>query len=137
MDKDCGLQEVEDEAWSKPNISSCCLSQYLLASTFFDEVSHPVHVSSTLFNSIASSFNQEANIEEPYFYVSLEGEFSSRDTNDEKEVTYGADADMYYYPITHSLFSKSPILDFEICVLDFSHSVHTSLMTYRMLYQTN
>ena len=37
-----------------------------------------------LFNLNASSFNQEANIEQPSFYVSLEGDFSSCDTNDEK-----------------------------------------------------
>ena len=49
----------------------------------------------------ASSFNEEANIEEPSFSVSLEGDFSSCDTNDEKEVTYGATADIDYDPITH------------------------------------
>ena len=31
LDKAFGMQEVEDEAWSKPNISSCGLSQYVLA----------------------------------------------------------------------------------------------------------
>ena len=78
----------------------------------------------------ASSFNQEANIEEPYFSVSLEGDFYSCDTIDEKEVTYGDATDIYVYydPITHSLFSKSPILDYEIYVLDSSHLVHTSLI---------
>ena len=35
-----GLQEIEDEAWSEINISSCDLSQDILASTFSDEVSH-------------------------------------------------------------------------------------------------
>ena len=40
LDKAFGLQKIKDEAWSKPNISSCSLSQYLLASTFFDEVYH-------------------------------------------------------------------------------------------------
>ena len=77
-----------------------------------------------------SSFNEEANIEEPSFSVSLEGDFSSCDTNDEKEVTYGADADIDvdYDPITHSFFSKSPILDSEIYVPDPSHFVHTSLL---------
>ena len=35
LDKAFGLQEIEDEAWSEPNISSCSLSQYLLASTFY------------------------------------------------------------------------------------------------------
>ena len=64
------MQEVEDEAWSEPNISSCSHSQYFLASTFSDEViydeefSHTVHVASTLFDSNTSSFNEEANIEE-------------------------------------------------------------------------
>ena len=39
LDKAFGLQEIEDEAWSEPNISSCSLSlsQDLLASTFSDE----------------------------------------------------------------------------------------------------
>ena len=37
-----------------------------------EEVSHTVLVATTLFDSNASSFNQEANIEEPYFFVSLE-----------------------------------------------------------------
>ena len=36
LDKDFGVQEVEDEAWSEPNISSCSLYQYLLASTLSD-----------------------------------------------------------------------------------------------------
>ena len=89
LDKAFGLQEIEDEAWSGPSISSYYLSQYLLASTFsneFDhdeEVSHTVHVSTALFDSNASSFNQEANIEEPSFSVSLAGDFSSCDTIDE------------------------------------------------------
>ena len=62
--------------------------------------------------------------------MSLEGDFSSFDTNDEKEVTYGADADIDidYDPITHSLFSKSPILDSKIYVADSSHLLHTSLI---------
>ena len=52
------------------------LSQYFLTSTIFDEVDHEEEVSNivliatTLFDSNASSFNQEANIEEPFFYVS-------------------------------------------------------------------
>ena len=62
------------------------------------------------------------------FSVSLEGDFSSCDTNDEKEVTYGASIDIYDDPITHSLFSKSPILDYEIYVPNPSHFVHTSLI---------
>ena len=62
--------------------------------------------------------------------MSLEGDFSSSDTNDEKEVTYGAaaDIDVDYDPITHSLFSKYPILYSEIYVPDSSHLVHTSLI---------
>ena len=76
LEKDFGVQEVEDEAWSEPNISSCALSQYFLASTFSDEViydeevSHTVHVVATLFDLNVSSFNEEANIEEKYFFVS-------------------------------------------------------------------
>ena len=64
-----GVQEVEDEAWSEPTISSCDLSQDVLASTFSDEfiydeeVSHTVHVVVILFDLNASSFNEEANIE--------------------------------------------------------------------------
>ena len=90
LDKDFGVQEVEYEAWSEPKIYSISLSQYLLASTFSDEVipeeevSHTVLVDATLFDLNVSSFNEEANIEEPYFFVSLEGNFSSCDTNDEK-----------------------------------------------------
>ena len=38
LEKAFGVQEVEDEAWSKPNIASCALSQYVLASTFSNEV---------------------------------------------------------------------------------------------------
>ena len=78
------MQEVEHEAWREPNISSCYLSQYVLASTFSDEViydeevSHTVHVVATLFDSNDSSFNEEANIEEKSFSMSLE------DANDEK-----------------------------------------------------
>ena len=74
-----------------------------------------------------SSFNEEANIEEPYFSVSLGCDFSSCDTIDENEVKYGA-ADIDYNPINHSFFSKYPILDFEIYVPDSSHLVHTSLI---------
>ena len=68
LDKTFGLREIEDEAWSEPNISSCSLSQDFLASTFSDEVSHTVHVVSSLFDSNASSFNQEEIIEEPLFF---------------------------------------------------------------------
>ena len=58
----------------------------------------------------------------------LEGDFSSCDTIDEKEVTYGAAIDIDYDPITHSLFSKYPILYYDIYVPDSSHLVHTSLI---------
>ena len=37
LDKDFGMQEVEDEAWREPNISSCALSQDILVSTFSNE----------------------------------------------------------------------------------------------------
>ena len=61
--------------------------------------------------------------------MSLEGDFSSCDTNDEKEVTYGAAAiDIDYDPITHLLFSKYPILDTKIYVPNPSHFMHTSLI---------
>ena len=85
------------------------LSQDVLASTVSDEVdndeqvSHTVHVATTPFESNASSFNQEANIEEPYFSISLEVEnmdsSSYDDDNDEKEVTYGDSIDID--PFTH------------------------------------
>ena len=109
LDKAFSLQEIEDEAWSEPNISSCYLSQDLLASTFSDEVdhdeefSHTVHVVAALFHLNASSFNEEANIEEPSFSVSLEGDFYSCDTIDEKEVIYGdsTNIDIYYDHINH------------------------------------
>ena len=77
MDKAFGLQEIEDEAWSEPSISSCSISQDFLASTFFDEADHDeefyhtVHVSAALFHSNASSFNEEANIKEPSFLCLL------------------------------------------------------------------
>ena len=50
--------------------------------------------------------------------MSLEGDFSSCDTIDEKEVAYGAASDIYYDPITNSLFSIYPLLDLEIYVPD-------------------
>ena len=116
LDKAFGLQEIEDEAWREPSISSCYLSQDFLASTFSDEVDNDEEVSHI------------ANIEEPSFSMSLEGDFSSCDTIDEKEVTYGAAANIDYDPITHSLFFKSPILDSEIYVPDSSHLLHSSLI---------
>ena len=128
LEKAFGMKEVEDEAWSEPSISSCVVSQDVLASTFFDEViydegfSHIVHVVATLFDSNASSFNEEANIEEQYFSVSLE------DTDDEKEVTDGASIVNDDDSLTHSLFFMSSIIDYEIYVTDPSHFVHTSLI---------
>ena len=49
-----------------------------------EDFSHTFHVAATLFDLNASSFNQEANIEGPSFSMSLEGDSSSCDTNDEK-----------------------------------------------------
>ena len=60
--------------------------------------------------------------------MSLEGDFYSCDTNDEKEVTYGAYVDIDDDTITHSLFYKSLILDSEIYVPDPSQFVRTSLI---------
>ena len=40
LDKAFGMQEVEDEAWSKPNISSCYISQDFLYSKFYDDIDH-------------------------------------------------------------------------------------------------
>ena len=60
--------------------------------------------------------------------MSLEGDFYSYDTNDEKEVPYGAPLDIDDDPITHSFFSISPILYSKIYVPSSSHFVHTSLI---------
>ena len=88
------------------------LSQDVSASIVSDEVdyeeefSHTVLVSSTFLDWNDSSFNQEANFEEPYFSLSLEEEdidSSSYDVVDEKEVTNGAD--IYIDDsLTHSVF---------------------------------
>ena len=40
LDKAFGLQEIEDEAWSEPIISSCSLSQDFLASIVSNEFDH-------------------------------------------------------------------------------------------------
>ena len=78
---------------SASSSSMISLSQDVSTSTVSDEVdhkeevSHTVPVATTLFDSNASSFNQEANIEEPSFSVSLEVEdldSSSYDVVDEK-----------------------------------------------------
>ena len=95
-----------------------------------EQVSLIVHVFATLFDSNASSFNQEANIEEPSFSVSFEVEdldSSSHDVVDEKEVTNGA-AIAIDDSLTHSVFSMSSIMDSEIHMLDLSHFVHASLL---------
>ena len=74
LDKAFGLQEIEDKAWSEPSISSRSLSQYLFSSKLYgefdhdEEVSHTVYVDSTLFDSNASFFNHEENIEETSFF---------------------------------------------------------------------
>ena len=60
--------------------------------------------------------------------MSLEGDFSSCDTIDEKEVKYGGVADIDYDPITHSFLSQSPILDSEIYVPDSLHLLQASLI---------
>ena len=79
-----------------------------MASTFLDEiiyyeeVYHIVdHVAATLFDSNASSFNEEENIEEKYFSMSLE------DTDDEKEVIDGASIVIDDDSLTHSLLFMS------------------------------
>ena len=40
LDKDFGVQEVEDEACNEPNISSCALSRDSLASKFSNKVNY-------------------------------------------------------------------------------------------------
>ena len=92
-----------------------------------EEVSHIVPIATNLFDSNASSFNQEENIEEPSFSVSLEVEdldSSSYDAVDEKEVTNG-DTIAIDDSITQSVFS---IMDSEIHMTDLSHFVHSSLL---------
>ena len=121
---------------SASSSSMISLSQDVSASTVSDEVdheeefSHTVPVATTLFDSNASSSNQEANIEEPSFSVSFEVEdldSSSHDVVDEKEVTNGA-AISIDDSLTHSVFSMSSIMDFEIHMPDPSHFVHTYLL---------
>ena len=72
--------------------------------------------------------SMEKQILKSHLFLSLEGDFSSCDTIDEKEVTYGAATDIDYDPITHSFFSQSPILDSEIYVPDSLHLLHASLI---------
>ena len=40
QDKAFALQEIEDEAWSEPSISSCSLTQDFLESTLSNEFDH-------------------------------------------------------------------------------------------------
>ena len=128
LDKAFGLQQIEDEALSEPHISSCSLSQDLLDCTFStkvdhdEEFSHTVHVAAILFDLNASSFNEEANIEDQSFFVSLE------DTDDEKKVTNGDAIVIDDDSLTHSLFFIYSILYSEIYVPDLSHFVHISLI---------
>ena len=78
----------------------------------------------------ASLFNQEANIEEPYFFISLEVEehdSSSCDVDDEKEMTNGFSIAIDDDSLTDSLLFMSSIIDSEIYVPYPSHFVHTSL----------
>ena len=60
LEKYFGVQEVEDEAWSKPSISSCSLSQDLLASTLSDEFDHDEEISHT-FHVVANPFDLNAS----------------------------------------------------------------------------
>ena len=136
MDRVLGKDNEDHSSYvESASISSMIsLSQDVLASIVFDEVdhedqfSHIVPIATTLFDLNASSFNQEANIEEPYFSVSLEVEdldSSSYDVVDEKEVTNGA-AIAIDDSLTHSVFSMSSIMDSEIHMPDLSHLVHAS-----------
>ena len=62
--------------------------------------------------------------------MSLEVEYldsSSYDPIDEKEVTNGA-AIAIDDSLTHSVFSMSSIMDYEIHMPDLSHFVHASLL---------
>ena len=108
------------------------ISQYVFASTFSDEVihdeesSHKVPIVATLFDSNASFFIQEENIEGPYFFVSLEIEdhnSSSYDVDDEKEVTNGYSIAIDDDSFTHSIFFMSYIIYSKIYVPDPSHFV--------------
>ena len=98
LDRVLGKENEDPSSYveSASNSSMISPSQDVSASTVSDEFdheeefSHTVHVSTTLFDSNVSSFNQEENIEEPYFSVSLEVEdidSYSYDVVDEKEVT--------------------------------------------------
>ena len=95
LDRVLGKDNEDPSSYVESASSSSIISvsQDVSASTFSDkvnheeEVSHTVHVATTLFDSNSSSFNQEANIEEPYFSMSLEVEdldSSSYDVVDEK-----------------------------------------------------
>ena len=95
-----------------------------MASTFSDEViydeevSHTVHVAATLFDLNASFFNEETNIEEKYFSMSLEYNDDEKEVIDRGSIVIDDDS------LTHSLFSMSSIIDSEIHMSDLSHLVH-------------
>ena len=98
---------------------------------FMMEKYHTVHVATIIFVLNASSFYQEANIEEPYFSVYLEVEdldSSSYDANNEEGVTNGASISIVGDSLTHLAFSISSIMDYKIHMLDLSHFVHASLL---------
>ena len=95
LDRVLGKDNEDPSSYVESSFSSSIisLSQDVSASRVSDEVdheeevSHTVLVATTLFDSNASSFNQEANIEEPSFSMSLEVEdldSSSYDVVDEK-----------------------------------------------------
>ena len=78
--KDCN-EDPSSYVESASSSSMISLSQYFSTSTVSNEVDHEEEVShivlvfTTLFDSNASSFNQEANIEEISFSMSLEVEY--------------------------------------------------------------
>ena len=76
LDRVLGKDNEDPSSYAESASSSSIisLSQDVSTSTVYDEfdhkeeVSHTVPVATTLFDSNASSFNQEANIEEPSFF---------------------------------------------------------------------
>ena len=83
----------------------------------------------------ASFFNQEANIEEPCFSISLKVEVYSYsyDIDDEKEVTNGATIDIVYDSLKNSVFSMSYIIDFDIYMPYLSHLLPSQLFSPNFL----
>ena len=80
-----------------------------------------------MFHSNASFAYQEADIEEPSFYVSLDVEdtdSSSFDVVNEEEVTNGYS--IVEDSLTHLVLSISSIMDYEIHIPNLSNPVHTS-----------